>query len=134
MIVYPVDKEIEVVISGARFWFKPLTIGQRAELLQFKKTVSGEDVVDTEKMTVRTLQLALKRLSGVKLSDGSDFELESNSEGSLTESCAQTLLNASTSLLFFTVRLANGTIDTSIEGVEINPGKPCGVKKKTPKR
>jgi hypothetical protein len=130
LVVHPTGKEIEVCISGATFYVTPLDIGQRAELLNYKKTVAGEDVADTIGMAVRTLQMALKRMKGVVLANGEDFPLERGSDGLLSESCAKTLLNASTSLLLFAVKMANGVIDSDIDGVKLNVESPPAKKKK----
>ena len=85
---------IKVKIGEITLWLSPLSAIQKSEILSYAKVVEGEEIPDYTKRVYAAIKYSVKKIGGVCLSDGSEYELEFE-EGtkSLTEECVNDLLN-----------------------------------------
>jgi hypothetical protein len=95
-----------VEISGSlseppvQFFFKPLTVAEKAEITGSLKNTS--DMSDMLDFTRKVISKTLKDVKGLERPDGSSYRLEFEGEG-ITNDCLDDLLNLEINEKFITV-------------------------------
>lgn len=122
MIIYRLTDRIPVKIAKLTFWIAPLSFEQKSNLLDCKKMEAGKEVVDGGKRAKLALQYAIKKVDGLKCSDGTDYALKMDEAGNLSDESVDELsgLNCLGPLVSVCLGLMNGVSDMKVEGVEIN--------------
>lgn len=140
MIVFQPNQLIKVQIEEATFWVRALTWQQRQEIMQFKRTVSGQVELDTFMMAKLALKYGLRRAEGLLNPDGSEFKLVFESRPDdvdgvsavLCDEHCDLLLNCSMQVHALALKLSQGIVIKSQEGVKVTyEGDGSKKKKKT---
>lgn len=118
MIIVPPNQTIKVEIEDACFWVNPLTSQQRQEILNFKKTKSGETEVDVFEMSRRALKYGLKKAEGLLLPDGKEFKLKFE-DGFLCDEHCSLLVDASAAVHTLALKLSQGITPQTGPGVKV---------------
>jgi len=118
MVIIPPGQEILVEIDDAKFWITPLTAGQRAEIMHFKKNKAGELEVDTEKLALLSLKYGVKKIEGIKNLDGSNFKFDFTDNGRLSDKHCNILIQSSILVQSMALKMAQGNLQPSV-GVTI---------------
>lgn len=119
MIIIPPGHTIKADIQDASFWITPLTSQQRQEMLHYKKTKAGEDVVDTYTMSKLALKYGLKKAKGLLFPDGTEFKLEFDNNGHLVDEHCALLVDSSTMVHTLALKLAQGIALETGPGVTV---------------
>jgi hypothetical protein len=130
MIIVPPNQTIKVEIEDATFWVNPLTSQQRQEILNFKRTKSGEPEVDVFEMSKRALKYGLKKAQGLLLPDGSEFKLKYE-DGYLCDEHCTLLVDASAAVHTLALKLSQGIAPETGPGIKVSYEAPS--KKKSRK-
>lgn len=133
MIIVRMSDRVPVKVGGIKFWVSPLSVAQKAALLEFKIQKGGEEVIDTTKRMFHAIKYAVKGAEGLKRPDDSDYSLEFDEDGTLKDETVEELFNLSQSgkLSVFCYGLMNGfKQDSGIEGVEVDLKGTVSVEKK----
>jgi len=114
------------------FWVAPLSFHAKIEMESCTKLVAGVEVLDQVKRSYTCLKYSLKEVEGLKLSDGSEYELSFDPSGCLTDECVNEVMQADTSaaLQLACISLVSSVEAHKIKGVEIDLGAVRPAKKK----
>lgn len=134
MIVYRTTDRIPVLIGDVKILVSPLSGDQYAKVGACTKMRGGVEVVDYGKMAVEVLRYCVKGVENldVKYADGSDFSVEFDESGCLSEDCLTVLLQAldTTKLILIASSVSSGKFDPQIEGVKFDTENVTSTKKK----
>lgn len=136
MIVYRTTDRIPVKIGDVTIWICPLSAGQYAEVVSLTKYKGGREIPDPGAMAILTLRYCVKSVDGlgdVKYADGTDFLLEFDESGNLTEDSLSVLIQVlgSDKLTLLASQVAvKGIGDHKIPGVKIDLKNAVTAKKK----
>jgi len=130
MIIYPISSKISVKIGKLTFWISPLTLKQKIDLANNKRVSGGKEIVDEGMFCFEAVRKSVKKVEGLTLPDGSDYELTFGDDGDLTEECASEVLQVGCKQeLLTSVNLLISEIkEHKIKGVKIS--LPNGMPKK----
>jgi len=134
VVIYRLTDRIPVKIGPVTFHLSPLSHYQKAALLDFRRQMKGEEIVEMFKLTERVLACSIKKVDGLTLTDGTDYELSFDQNGELTSDCVGELmqLDSSDKLIEVAQKFAfQGIADLGLDGVEIDLGPVAGVEKKS---
>jgi hypothetical protein len=131
MIIYKITDRIPIVMGEVKVWISPLTFAQKAALGAATVLRGGKEVTDGFKAAMLSLKYSVKEIEGVQGADGNPYELDFESDGTLTDDCANELfqLECSPLLVKACAKMSNGLSD-EIEGVTIDVKGVKSVKKK----
>lgn len=101
--------------------------------MHFRKTVAGQVEVDTAAMARLSLKHGLKKAKGLLNPDGSEFQLDFSDDGKLIDEHCDILLNCSVQVHALALKLSQGIILKSQDGVKITYDDDQASKKKKPK-
>lgn len=134
MIVYKTTDRIPLKFGEIKVWISPLSFEQKTNILAATKMKSGVEVSDPSKQTFLSLKYGVKEIEGLKNPDGSDYRLELDENGVLTDECLSDLIDLEyfPKLSEICIKLINGVkaLD-KIEGVEVDLTQVKSTKKKT---
>ena len=122
MIVYPLSYRIPVKIGEITFWISPLSYGAKQEVLSLVKVVAGEETGDRDLRERALIKHGVKEVEGLKLPDGSDYKLEFDPSGALTEESLEVVLQADTQSLaaLKVLHFMLNKWEEKVEGVEVD--------------
>jgi hypothetical protein len=103
-VVYRVNDTFDVKIGDVTFSISPLNYKVKADMQSY--VIAGK-VMDA---AVTALKSSVKKVSGLKLPDGSEYELSFNDNGTLKDECIDDLLNLpeASKLNVIAIGLVNG--------------------------
>lgn len=134
MIVYRPSDRIPVKISELTFWLAPLTFQQKVHMEDLAMQVQGKKIVDLAQLSFLSVKYCLKILDGdIKYSDGSQFKLEFDKDGILTDDSTNDVLNLgriSLTLIKSCTAMLQDIATAKIEGAEIDIKSMVNIKKK----
>lgn len=93
MKIYRLSDRVSVKIGELVFKLAPLSFTQKAEILDCKKIVAGEEILDRIGATKLAIKYSLKDVEGLEDIDGNKYELDKDDSGNLSDSCIDELLN-----------------------------------------
>jgi hypothetical protein len=122
VIVYRPTDKISYSLGEIKFSISPLTFHQKqqvASLLQ--EAVQNKNPKKMLEASILTVKMALKSIHGLKFQDGSDFKLEFDENGLISDESIDVLLNTELSekLIGLCSQLVNGIPKELPEGVVI---------------
>lgn len=125
MIIYRTSDRIPVKIGDVlTVWLSPLTVEQRARMFSTAvKMQAGAEQEDAIKAAAMSIKYSVKGIEGdLKNIDGSDYQLEFDPDGSLTDECAEELLqlDGSDKLVRICGHFLKAISDPGIEGVVVD--------------
>lgn len=132
MIIYKLTDRIPVQIGDLRFLISPLSSAQKLEIISQVKMSSGKEVHDYTKQALLSIKHGVKKVEGLKCFDGSEYELEFDESGSLTDDSVSELLQmeGSDKLIIVCSTLLNQIKEVNLEGVKVELDKVTNIKKK----
>lgn len=128
MIIYRLTDRIPVKIEGLTFWISPLSQEQKINLLECRKMEGGKEVVDGVKRALLSIKYALKKVDGLKCSDGSAYQVKLDEDGMLSQAsideignlgCAPNLVSACMALLSDFSKLKLKGVEFDLKGVVV---------------
>jgi hypothetical protein len=122
MIVYRLTDRLPIKIDELTFWIAPLSFEKKQVLSTYTRMNGGVETIDFQKVAVATLKFTIKGVEGLTLADGSDYELEFDPAGDLTDESVDVLLRLvqNERLIVACSRLANEFKEHEIPGVVID--------------
>ena len=122
MIVIPRTKDkIPVKIGELEFLISPLNVEQKLKLAGMVKMDKGEEKPDSIGIALSTIKFGVKGLKGAVNLDGSEYKLEFDASGVLTDDCVSDISNipGNDKLVQSCIAIGNGQLDVKLDGVEI---------------
>lgn len=103
-VVYRVSDTFDIKVDNVVFSVSPLNYKVKADMQSY--VIAGKPM----DAAVVALKNSVKGVSGLKLADGSNYELEFDADGSLKEQCIDDLLNIpeASKLNVIAISLING--------------------------
>jgi hypothetical protein len=92
MIIYRLTDRIPVEIGEVKFWLSPLSYSQKVVLAELYQMKAGVEHQDTHRAVLLSIKYSVKGVEGIKQSDGSDYALSFDADGTLSDQCVQELL------------------------------------------
>lgn len=132
MICIPrLTDKIPVKVGDMKLFVSPLSVDHKMKIASFTKMDKGEERPDALKIALHTIKYALKGMEGVCNLDGTPYQLDFESDGSLTDTCLSEISNVlnNDKLAAACISVGNGNLDFKIEGVEIEVPKQASKKK-----
>jgi len=137
-IIYRKNDLINLKFGDLVFGIKPLSYMERVEILSTLSMDNGKYIENAAKGTFLCMKYAIRKLTGAKLIDGSDYKLEFDADGNLSDESIDDVLNFQENeilglalgnfLKCVPSKLINPNDGEPLEGVEIVPSE--GVPKK----
>jgi len=134
MIIYKVTDRIPIIVGPVTFWVAPLSWSDKMEILSHYKLKAGEERLNHLEIAMRTIQLSLKKVDGLKYADGTDYELSLDENGNVTQESVSEIMQLSGSHHLVTVcgQFAVGEIKAlELDGAKIDFSQVKTVKKKS---
>lgn len=91
--VYRANSRIPVKIGEAVFKIAPLTQEQKVKLMEYVSMDGGSRVESLAKMSFLSVKYSLKEVSGLEFEDGSEYKLEFDSDGLVSDKSISELMN-----------------------------------------
>lgn len=91
--VWRANSRIPVKIGDAVFKIAPLTQEQKVKLMQYVSMDGGNRIESLAKMSFECVKLCLKDVSGIEFEDGSEYKLDFDSDGFVTDKSVSELMN-----------------------------------------
>jgi hypothetical protein len=101
-VVYKLDDRFELKFGDLTFELAPLSLDKKA-IAASKMFKEGGDVMANISGVAVTLAHSIKSVKGLKNADGSDYKLEFNEDGSLTDECVGEVMNISESAALISI-------------------------------
>lgn len=122
MVIYKLSDRIPVEVGGLKFWLSPLSYSQRIAIADATKMQSGVEVIDSRKIAFLSVKFSVKEVEGIKNADGSDYSLEFDADGCLSDDCVSELMNLDSCPKLVTAAslLIREIKEHEIEGVKID--------------
>lgn len=122
MIVYRTSDRIPVQVGDLELLFAPLSFAQKTEINSHVKLEAGKEQPEGVKIAYLYLKYGIKGLKGCTLSDGSEYELQFDSAGNLTDESVDDLLSLENSpkIIRICALLANQIAKHEVEGVTVH--------------
>lgn len=136
--IYRATDRITLKIGELVFKLAPLSYYQKMELAQLGQVKGGEVIRNHRDATIKAVQYSVKAVEGLETCDDRPYELDFDSNGILTDTCVNELLNIEMSdkLIFscfnmlegLPSKIKNPATGKVVKGVEIvkNEGKQIG--------
>ena len=128
-IIYKKNDLITLKIADLTFKIKPLAYMERVEIMACSSKQEGSVIENAAKATYLAIKYAVKDFQGAKLIDGSDYKLEFDNEGYVSEESINDILNIENNnklglalnnfLKGVPTKLINPFTNEELEGVEI---------------
>ncbi len=118
--IYRTSDIIPMKVDGLRIGISPLTFDQKMEI---QAEILKGDAQGPMRAAALSVMYSVKQLSGMKMLDGSDYELEFDEDGHLTKECWDDLCNLQeqAKLTALCLNLVNGMPK---EFIDHNTGEP----------
>lgn len=131
MIVYRTSDRIPVQVGEVELLFAPLSFAQKTEINSHVKMQSGKETPDGLKVAQLYIKYGIKSVKGCKLSDGSDYEVELDAAGNLTDACVDDVMSLENSpdIIRICALLANQIAKHEVPGVTVHLDKVTHQKK-----
>jgi len=137
LVLYKTTDRLKVNIEGVTLEVSPLTFDQKMKITSCYDMSAGEMTPNAIKQTFLAVKYSVKSIEGVKLQDGSNYQVTYEKDGDqdvLTDDCASDLLNLpiGPKMMVACSQLINGVNEeiNKIEGVElVMPKSPISKKK-----
>ena len=84
---------IEIQIGDAKFKMAPLSQDQKIKLMEYVSMDGGSRVENLAKMSFLSVKFVLKEASGLVYADGSEYKLELDNDGLVSDKSISELMN-----------------------------------------
>lgn len=122
MIVYHPSDKISYSLGEIKFSISPLTFYQKQQVASIlQSAIQSKDPQKMLEASILTVKMGLKSISGLQFEDGSDFQLQFDENGQVTDGCIDILLNTDISekLIGLCSQLVNGIPKELPEGITV---------------
>lgn len=92
--VYRANSRVSVQIGDAIFKLAPLSQDQKVQLMQYVSMDGGSRVENLAKMSFMACKFCLKDVSGISFEDGSEYKLELDADGLVSDKSVSELMNS----------------------------------------
>lgn len=112
---------IKVKIGELEFLLAPLSMEHKLKIAGLTKMHKGEEKSDPVSMALMTMKHSIKGMSGASNLDGSEYKLQFEESGELTDESVGDLFNIpmNDKLASACIAIGNGQLDSKLDGVEI---------------
>ena len=131
MIVYRTTDRIPVQVGELELTFAPLSFAQKTEINSHVKLEAGKEQPDALKVALLYIKYGVKGLKGCELSDGSEYEVELDESGNMTDASVNDVmsLESSPQIIRICALLANQIAKHEVPGVTVHLDKVTHQKK-----
>lgn len=92
-IIYRKSDLVDIEIDDLTFKIKPLSYMERVDIMSTLSNEGGKVIENAAKATFLTMKYGIKKVSGAKLADGTDYEIGLDADGNISEESIDDLLN-----------------------------------------
>jgi len=133
MIIYKSTDRIPVKIGELTFWLSPMKWGHKQEIIALITQKGGQEHSDATKQAFLTMKYSVKSVDGLKNADGSEYTLETDHDGILTDEATNELFQLDQMPLLTSVaaQWIQRVREIELDGVTVDFGAVKSSKKKT---
>lgn len=134
MIIYRLTDRLPVKIGEITFWISPMSLEQRGRIAETVTTQAGNEREWALKAASLYIKYSVKAVDGLKLYDGSDYQVELDEDGTLSAQCVDeiTQVAGSEKLVTLVNKVAFHDMgESKIDGVEVDFSRIKSVPKKS---
>lgn len=103
-------------LDGISIKLAPLSFQQQLDINACSRKVNGEDISDDGMKILLLVKYALKDISGLRLYDDSEYKIEFDGNGNLSDECAGEIMNMP--IRENIIKAVNKIMENDIDGID----------------
>lgn len=132
MVIYRHGDLIPVRVGPVTFWLTPMKWDHRRKMSSMITMQGGKEQEDIIHKIFLSLKYSVRKIEGFKLADGSDYQVEMDENGDITDECVNEIfqMEGFPKLSGIAIRFITEIKDLSDDGVKVDLGSVQVAKKK----